>query len=73
MLKVTPAQYRVLSAIRTLYAEKGYSPSYADIAAFLGVSSPAVWKHIDALQGKGYLTKQYGQRNTIELVGEGAQ
>lgn len=72
MLKVTPAQYRVLSAIRTLHDQKGYSPSYADIAATLGVSSPAVWKHIDALQRKGYLTKEYGQRNTIQLVEQGA-
>ena len=73
MLKVTPAQYRVLSAIRTLHDEKGYSPSYADIGAVLGVSTQAVSKHISAMCDRGVLRKTYGMPNTIEIVGEGAQ
>ena len=73
MRRMTPAQHRVLSAIQRLYDSQGYSPSYSEIAAVLGVSTQAVGKHIQAMCDRGVLRKTYGIPNTIEIVEEGAR
>ena len=72
MLKVTPAQYRVLSAIRSLSEQNGHVPTYREIGAVLGVNRGNVSKHIAALEKKGYISKVYGQPNSIELTIDGA-
>jgi len=70
MIRCTPAQHRVLKAIRALGSEHGYSPSYAEIARALGVSTQAVGKHIQLMCERGVLRKTYGLAHTIEIVGD---
>jgi len=71
MLKVTPAQYRVLKAIQTLSQAQGHSPTQAQVATLLGVSRPVMHRHITAMCDKGVLRKTYGIPNSLEIVGEG--
>lgn len=72
MLNVTPAQYRVLKAIRAIYEGQGYSPTQAQVAAFLGVSRPVLHRHVEAMCQRGVLRKTYGMPNSLEII-EGAQ
>lgn len=71
MLKVTPAQYRVLTAIQTLSEAQGHSPTQAQVAELLGVSRPVMHRHVAAMCDKGVLRKTYGMPNSLEIVGEG--
>jgi len=71
-MRVTPAQYRVLSTIQELSEEQGYVPSYPQIAAVLGVSTQAVHKHVEALVERGIVRKVYGMPNSLEVI-EGAR
>jgi len=73
MLRVTPAQHRVLKAIQTLSDGQGYSPTQAQVAELLGVSRPVMHRHITAMCDRGVLRKTYGMPNSIEIVGEGGE
>jgi SOS-response transcriptional repressor LexA len=58
---MTPKQKRILDFIRKFIAEKGYSPSYAEIGAALGYSSLAtVFVHVQRLLKRGHLKQTHG-------------
>lgn len=67
---LTKKQREVLDFIESFVAEKGYTPSYREIATGLGLSSPAtVCQHIKALCEKGVInTGDDGSARSIELV-----
>ncbi len=67
-MKVTPAQYRVLSAIQSLSDSQGYVPSQQQIATQLGVSQQAIHKHINAMVDRGVVKRTPGMPNTLEIV-----
>ncbi len=47
----------------------GYSPSYEEIASSLGLASLAtVHKHIQALEGKQYLRRNYNHSRSLEVA-----
>lgn len=71
MLRITPAQYRVLKAIQSISDEQGYSPTQAQVAAMLGVSRPVLHRHVEAMCQRGVLRKTYGMPNSLEII-EGA-
>ena len=73
MRRITPGQLRVLKAIQDLYDSQGYSPSYGEIAAVLGISSQSVGQHVQAMCDRGVLRKVYGVQNTIEVVKDDAR
>ena len=58
MKKITERQKQILESIAGYIEEKGYPPSYQELADQLGIKSKfAILKHIDALVKKGYLQK----------------
>lgn len=67
---LTKQQRRVLDTIEKFVSDNGYTPSYREIAAELGLSSPAtVHEHIKALCDKGVInTGEHGIARSIELV-----
>lgn len=54
----TRRQHDVLKYITKFVSERGYEPSYQQIARAIGVSSKgAIAKHIDALEKQGFLSR----------------
>ena len=67
--KITKKQQAVLDFIQDFTDEQGYSPSYREIQAGLGLSSvSAVAEHIDNMAAKGILKKSPGAARSIEIL-----
>jgi repressor LexA len=76
-MTLTKRQKQVLDFLRTFIDEKGYSPSFEEIADGLRdkrfggrklTSLATVHKHIATLERKGYLRRGYNQSRSIEVV-----
>ena len=68
-IKLTKKQLAVLDYLKDFTEEKGYSPSYREIQAGLGLSSvSAVAEHIDNLVQKGVLRKVPGAARSLEVL-----
>ena len=68
-IKLTKKQLAVLDFLQDFAEEKGYSPSYREIQAGLGLSSvSAVAEHIDNLVSKGVLRKVPGAARSLEIL-----
>ena len=68
-LKLTKKQLAVLNYLQDFAEENGYSPSYREIMAGLGLSSvSAVAEHIDNLVAKGVLKKVPGAARSLEVL-----
>ncbi|MDX2152510.1 MAG: transcriptional repressor LexA [Bryobacteraceae bacterium] len=67
-MALTRRQKEVLDFIASFIEERGYSPSYEELAAGLDLNSLAtVHKHIQALEAKSYLRKSYNMSRSLEL------
>ena len=67
-MSLTPRQKQVLDFISGFVDDKGYCPSYGEIAAGLELTSlGTVHKHIEALEAKNYLRRSYNQSRSLEL------
>lgn len=68
-IKLTKKQLAVLNYLEDFTEENGYSPSYREIMAGLGLSSvSAVAEHIDNLVSKGVLRKVPGAARSLEIL-----
>ena len=68
-IKLTKKQLAVLDFLQDFTEENGYSPSYREIMAGLGLSSvSAVAEHIDNLVDKGALKKVSGAARSLEVL-----
>lgn len=68
-VKLTKKQLAVLDFLQDFTEENGYSPSYREIQAGLGLSSvSAVAEHIDNLVSKGALKKVPGAARSLEIL-----
>jgi repressor LexA len=68
-MALTKRQKQVLDFISDFVEKHGYSPSYEELAAGLGLASLAtVHKHILALETKHYLKRSYNQSRSIEVT-----
>ncbi len=68
-IKLTKKQLAVLNYLEDFTEENGYSPSYREIMAGLGLSSvSAVAEHIDNLVSKGVLKKVPGAARSLEVL-----
>ena len=68
-MALTRRQKEVLDFIASYQVEKGYSPSYEEIARGLDLASIAtVHKHISALQTRNYLHRSHNQSRSIEVA-----
>jgi repressor LexA len=67
---LTRRQKEVMDFLAKFIVDHGYSPSYEEIAAGLGLASLAtVHKHIQALEAKQYVRRNYNHSRSLE-VGE---
>ena len=67
--KLTKKQLAVLDFIQDFTEENGYSPSYREMMAGLGLSSvSAVAEHVENLVSKGVLKKVPGAARSLEVL-----
>jgi repressor LexA len=70
-MALTIRQKQVLDFIADFIEEKGYSPSYEEMARGLNLASLAtVHKHISALEEKKYVHRSYNQSRSLEVSPE---
>ena len=68
-IKLTKKQLAVLDYLQDFTEENGYSPSYREIQAGLGLSSvSAVAEHVENLVQKGVLKKVPGAARSLEVL-----
>lgn len=64
---LTKKQREILDYILKIVRDRGYTPSYREIATALGLSSPAtVHEHVGRLREKGYLHGEEGAPVVVE-------
>ena len=67
--KLTKKQLALLDFLEDFTEAQGYSPSYREIMAGLGLSSvSAVAEHVDNLVSKGVLRKVPGAARSLEIL-----
>ena len=72
-MAITRRQKEVLDFLSGFTQRKGYSPSYEEIAAGLGLNSLAtVHKHITNLHNKGMLQRSHNRSRSIDVVSQRA-
>ena len=68
-MAITRRQHEMYDFISRWVAEKGYSPSFEEIAQGMNLSSLAtVHKHVSNLEKKGLLTRDYNRSRSIDLL-----
>jgi len=68
-MALTRRQKEVMDFLSNFIDQKGYSPSYEEIAGGLGLASLAtVHKHIQALEVKQYLRRSYNHSRSLEVA-----
>lgn len=68
-MPLTKRQYEVLDFIKTFVEKQGYSPSFDEIRKGLKLNSLAtVHKHINTLERKGCLARDYNRSRSIEVL-----
>jgi repressor LexA len=68
-MPLTKRQKEILDHIRAFIDDRGYAPSFEEIAQHFGYSSLAtVHEHLSNLERKGYIRKAYNESRSIELV-----
>jgi repressor LexA len=67
-MALTRRQKEVMDFLSSFIGKRGYSPSYEEIASGLGLASLAtVHKHIQALEAKQYLRRNYNHSRSLEV------
>lgn len=68
-MALTKRQKEVLDYIADFVDEHGYSPSYEELAQGLKLASLAtVHKHIEGLQARNYLRREFNQSRSLEIA-----
>src|ERR1700727_2065918 len=68
-MAITRRQKEVIDFLSSFTSRNGYSPSYEEIAAGLGLSSLAtVHKHVTNLQTKGLLQRAHNRSRSIDVL-----
>ncbi|MEM7415973.1 MAG: transcriptional repressor LexA [Gemmatimonadota bacterium] len=69
-MPLTKRQKEILDYIESFIDDRGYAPSFEEIAESFGYSSLAtVHEHLSNLERKGYIRKSYNESRSIEMVG----
>lgn len=68
-MAITRRQKEVIDFLSGFTSTNGYSPSYEEIAAGLGLNSLAtVHKHVTNLQNKGLLQRAHNRSRSIDVL-----
>jgi repressor LexA len=72
-MPLTKRQKEILDYIGAFIDQRGYAPSFEEIAEAFGYSSLAtVHEHLSNLERKGYIRKSYNESRSLELVRQDA-
>jgi len=72
-MPLTKRQKEILDHVGAFIDERGYAPSFEEIADHFGYSSLAtVHEHLSNLERKGYIRKSYNESRSIELTHPGS-
>jgi repressor LexA len=72
-MPLTKRQKEILDYIGAFIGERGYAPSFEEIAEAFGYASLAtVHEHLSNLERKGYIRKSYNESRSLELVSQDA-
>ncbi len=67
-MALTRRQRELMDFVNNFIGRQGYSPSYEEIASGLGLASLAtVHKHIQALEAKQYVRRNYNHSRSLEI------
>ncbi|MDZ7780137.1 MAG: transcriptional repressor LexA [Gemmatimonadota bacterium] len=70
-MPLTKRQKEILDYMTTFIDERGYAPSFEEIAESFGYGSLAtVHEHLSNLERKGYIRKSYNESRSVELVSQ---
>ena len=70
-MPLTKRQKEILDYIGDFIGDRGYAPSFEEIAQSFGYSSLAtVHEHLSNLERKGYIRKSYNESRSVELVNQ---
>lgn len=67
-MNYTPKQLQILRMIYDYQQENGYSPTYAELARQLGVSTITVFEHLEALERKGAIRRRRHEARSVEIT-----
>jgi repressor LexA len=67
-MNYTPKQLQLLQLIWNYQQEHGYSPTYAELAKMLGVSTITVFEHLEALEKKCAITRRRHEARSVEIT-----
>jgi repressor LexA len=68
-MPLTKKQFQVLAVVDRFVKENGYCPSFDEIGKSLKLSSLAtVHKHLNTLERKGFIRRDYNRSRSIEIV-----
>ncbi|MBI4544803.1 MAG: transcriptional repressor LexA, partial [Gemmatimonadetes bacterium] len=71
-MPLTKRQKEILDFLREFVEERGYAPSFEEIARHFSYSSLAtVHEHLENLKAKGFIRKSYNESRSIELLPTG--
>src|ERR1700759_709712 len=68
IMNYTPKQLQILKLIHQFQDEHGYSPTYAELARQLGVSTITVFEHLEALERKGAIRRRRHEARSVEIT-----
>ena len=69
MEELTPTQRKVYYIVKDYIDQKGYSPTFREVARLNGNNSVATAKfHLDALKRKGYITFKEKLSRTLTIL-----
>lgn len=67
-MNYTPKQLQILKLIHAFQDEHGYSPTYAELAKKLGVSTITVFEHLEALERKNAIRRRRHEARSVEII-----
>jgi len=67
-MNYTPKQLQLLRLIYDYQREHGFSPTYAELAKELGVSTITVFEHLEALERKGAIRRRRHEARSVEII-----
>lgn len=67
-MNTTPKQLEILRLIYEYQTERGYSPTYAELAKRIKVSTITIFEHMEALDRKGLIRRRRHEARSVEIT-----
>ena len=67
-MNYTPKQLEILRLIKKSQVDRGYSPTYQEIATVMEVSAVTIFEHITSLEKKGAVRRRKYEARSLEIT-----